>query len=62
MGAAVAGELPGAVVAGAVVGVAAEPHAVRITSMSDTTNMNKLRFDWYISFSSGKVVWETLQI
>ena len=42
--------------AGAAVGAGA-PHAVKITSARETRIAKILRFDWYISSSSGKVVW-----
>jgi hypothetical protein len=45
--------------AGALVG-AAGAHAVRITSASEMKIIKGLRFDWYISSSSGKVVWELI--
>src|SRR5690349_3113656 len=38
---------------------AAGAHAVRITSARETIVNRGLRFDWYISSSSGKVVGET---
>jgi hypothetical protein len=47
--------------AGAAVG-AAVPHAVRITSATDMKIIKGLRLDWYISFSSGKVVWELIRM
>jgi hypothetical protein len=57
-GASVAGAVAGASVAcgssGAAVGVAAGPHAVRITSMREIKIIEILRFDLYISSSSGK--------
>jgi len=63
VGAAVAGTSAGASVAcgaaGAAVG-AAVPHAVRITSATEMKIIKGLRLDWYISSSSGKVVWELL--
>jgi ABC-type cobalamin transport system permease subunit len=47
--------------AGAAVG-AAVPHAVRITSATEMKIIKGLRFDSYISSSSGKVVWELLML
>src|SRR6185436_16863685 len=61
VGAAVAGTSAGASVAcgsaGAAVG-AAVPHAVRITSATEMNIIKGFRLDWYILFSSEKVVWE----
>src|ERR1043165_9142019 len=57
VGADVACGWPGAAVAGAAVR-AGGVHAVRITSAIEMKIIQGLRFDLYISSSSGKVVWD----
>jgi 3-oxoacyl-ACP reductase-like protein len=57
--AAVASGPAGASVAGASV-AATGAHAVRITSAREIKIIQGLRFDWDISSSSGKVVWDFL--
>src|SRR5262245_50670937 len=65
VGAAVAGGCAGASVASGAVGAAvgaAPPHAARTTRARETRIARILRLDGYILSSSGKVVWELVEL
>src|SRR5262245_32916712 len=66
VGASVAGAWVGASVAGGLAGASVAvaawpPHAVSIRSAREMKIVAILRFEWYISSSSRKVVWELIK-